>query len=243
MAKKRKPHCSRNPVLVRGIGRYSWSAMYSSKAKYKRKYAATKSRIEKKKEKVLATVTKPVGGDKNDGTWVVKLRKMPRGKRVVFLKQLSSGLLLVTGPLHLTNAYFKKKKLQKSRHQEEIFDTEEEKYDISEQHKIDHKLWTRKFFQKANRIWTTVILSVYWENLYILVTIHFTNERSPKEAELSLLISFAKIPQSAHFHGLQIPLFTPFLVTNMRVQEEEAFPQECSIQLVTMPENTLQQCG
>ncbi|KAL1776613.1 60S ribosomal protein L6 [Sigmodon hispidus] len=136
------------------------------KALYKRKYSTTKTKVEKKekKEKVLATVTKLVGGDKNGGTQMVKLQKMPRGKRVVFLKQLGSGLLLVTGPLrrthqnfvianstkvhiskikipkHLTDAYFKKQQLSKPRHQEgEIFHTEKEKYEITEQQKADQK--------------------------------------------------------------------------------------------------------
>ncbi|ELW67725.1 60S ribosomal protein L6 [Tupaia chinensis] len=115
--------------------------MYSRKTVYKRNYSATKSRIEKKKkEKVLVTVTKPVG-DKNGSAQVVKLCKMPRThQKFVIATSMKIDISEIKIPKHLIDAYFKKKKLQKPRHQEgEIFNTEKEKYEISEQCKIDQK--------------------------------------------------------------------------------------------------------
>lgn len=47
-AEEGKPRCSQNPILVRGIGRYSWLAVYSRKAMHRKKDSAAKTRIENK---------------------------------------------------------------------------------------------------------------------------------------------------------------------------------------------------
>eukprot|EP01089_Gocevia_fonbrunei_P015505 TRINITY_DN454_c0_g1_i1.p1 TRINITY_DN454_c0_g1~~TRINITY_DN454_c0_g1_i1.p1 ORF type:complete len:232 (-),score=46.39 TRINITY_DN454_c0_g1_i1:33-728(-) len=120
----RKQHASRNPLLVRGIERYSRSAMYRrsgraavKKAKHTwKKVEKPKTEAPQKKKGFYTTdpTPKPAGhkvGTKpgtaklrstiTPGTILIVLAGRFRGKRVVFLKQLGSGLLLVTGPFKI----------------------------------------------------------------------------------------------------------------------------------------------
>jgi len=113
-APKTRAHASRNQELARGINKYSRSTMMHKTGRYKfltkggaKKVAAPaakasrwypaddvkrplKSHHTHKAPKTRASIT--------PGTVLIVLAGRFRGKRVVFLKSLASGLLLVSGP-------------------------------------------------------------------------------------------------------------------------------------------------
>ncbi|XP_021893724.1 60S ribosomal protein L6-1-like [Carica papaya] len=123
--KQRTAKVSRNPDLVKGIGKFSRSKMY-----HKRGLWAIKAKNggvfphHDPKPKAPAPVEKPpkfypaedlkkplvnkrkpkptkLRASITPGTVLIILAGRFKGKRVVFLKQLSSGLLLITGPFKI----------------------------------------------------------------------------------------------------------------------------------------------
>ncbi|KAL1197322.1 Large ribosomal subunit protein eL6x [Cardamine amara subsp. amara] len=124
-AKQRNPKVSRNPELIRGVGKYSRSQMYHKRGLWaiKAKNGGVfprhdaKSKVEAPVEKPAKfypaeDVKKPLPNRRKPkptklkssitpGTVLIILAGRFKGKRVVFLKQLTSGLLLVTGPFKI----------------------------------------------------------------------------------------------------------------------------------------------
>ncbi|KAK7279102.1 hypothetical protein RJT34_24146 [Clitoria ternatea] len=116
------PRVSRNPELIRGIGKYSRSKMYHKRGIWavKAKHGGVFPRHDPKPKpeapaqkppkfypaddvkKPLLNKHKPrptkLRASITPGTVLILLAGRFKGKRVVFLKQLPSGLLLVTGP-------------------------------------------------------------------------------------------------------------------------------------------------
>ncbi|KAL6041868.1 60S ribosomal protein L6 [Balamuthia mandrillaris] len=120
----RKPHAPRNPLLAQGVERYSRSAMYRRSGRAAHKKAGKEwKKIEKTetapvKERIsrfypAEDIKKNIPSRKSHhkptrlrssitpGTVLILLAGRFKGKRVIFLRQLPSGLLLVTGPFKI----------------------------------------------------------------------------------------------------------------------------------------------
>ncbi|WOH03244.1 hypothetical protein DCAR_0522640 [Daucus carota subsp. sativus] len=101
---------SRNPDLIRGVGKYSRSQMYHKRGLWaiKAKNGGVFPRHDAQPKPEAPAVKPPKFYPADDlratitpGTVLIILAGRFKGKRVVFLKQLPSGLLLVTGPFKI----------------------------------------------------------------------------------------------------------------------------------------------
>ncbi|KAG1327253.1 60S ribosomal protein L6 [Cocos nucifera] len=125
MAAKKAGAKSRNPELIRGIGKYSRSKMYHKRGiwaikakhggslpRHEPKAAPPKPAAKPPKFYPADDVKTPIPNHRKPkptklrpsitpGTVLILLAGRFMGKRVVFLKQLPSGLLLVTGPFKI----------------------------------------------------------------------------------------------------------------------------------------------
>ncbi|CAN1336862.1 60S ribosomal protein L6 [Linum perenne] len=174
MAPRKSTRVTRNPELIRGVGKYSRSQMYHKRGLWaikaknggvfpkhdpKPKVAAPAEKASKfypaddvkvplpnrrkpKPTKLRASIT--------PGTVLILLAGRFKGKRVVFLKQLPSGLLLVTGPFKINGVPLRRKfddkyfakaaEKKKKKNEGEFFEAEkEEKNELPQDKKDDQK--------------------------------------------------------------------------------------------------------
>ncbi|KAL5705957.1 60S ribosomal protein L6 [Ranunculus cassubicifolius] len=125
MAPSKKVRVTRNPELIRGVGKYSRSQMYHKRGlwaikqknggkfpHHEAKPAEAKPVEKPPKFYPAEDVKKPLVNKRKPkptklrasitpGTVLIILAGRFKGKRVVFLNQLASGLLLVTGPFKI----------------------------------------------------------------------------------------------------------------------------------------------
>ncbi|KAJ7530781.1 hypothetical protein O6H91_14G018700 [Diphasiastrum complanatum] len=180
MAKAKGPRASRNKDLVRGIGAHSRSKVYHKRGLWaiKAKNGGVFPQHAKPSKPEAPAVRAPKFYPAEDvpkplvnrrkikptklrssitpGTVLILLAGHYKGKRVIFLKQLESGLLLITGPFKLngvplrrvnqvyviatstkvdisgvdvtkySDSYFKKEVTKKKKGESEFFETEKE---------------------------------------------------------------------------------------------------------------------
>eukprot|EP00252_Welwitschia_mirabilis_P010487 TRINITY_DN2377_c0_g3_i2.p1 TRINITY_DN2377_c0_g3~~TRINITY_DN2377_c0_g3_i2.p1 ORF type:complete len:234 (+),score=44.78 TRINITY_DN2377_c0_g3_i2:199-900(+) len=176
----KKPRAPRNPELIRGIRKYSRSVMYHKrglwaiKARNGGKFPVHPKAPKEPKPELKPSKWYPAEDEKTPirnrrkpkptrlrasitpGTVLIVLAGRFKGKRVVFLKQLESGLLLITGPFKVngvpirrvdqayviatstkvdmsdvdvskfTDSYFKNEKVKKKKTEGEFFEPEKE---------------------------------------------------------------------------------------------------------------------
>ncbi|GAB2289064.1 60S ribosomal protein L6 [Dionaea muscipula] len=137
---ERMPRTSRNPELIRGIGKYSRSRM-EKPSKFYPADDVKKPLINKRKHK--PTKLRP---SITPGTVLILLAGRFMGKRVVFLKQLPSGLLLITGPYKINGVPLRRVG------QAYVIATST-KVDISgvNMEKLDDKYFSKKADKKKNK--------------------------------------------------------------------------------------------